>query len=433
MPAIATVYTPYVAATLNGAPIEGVRKARVISTFTDPVTKIYVSLYPRIAWAEGDTLAVTTGSGTNNVLSGTAQIYTGKSSNTGPEFNLTAYGRLFLAQRYTNNTPNGTTLADLIGGPATDEDIAMAVLDVVGIPYNPADIGGTGIVRGALAPDAYTWRQGESALAYLIRLSKASLGYRMIERINGDIARVQVVGRPQVTPDFSMTEGVDIFPGASAEYDTLGKYTVVEVNGFDFGEGVGPVSYKLPDPSPAGVQAYVYSSEMIERASELDTGGGISAQNVAVNFVEPEVNRVIVHVSGVKTPRDDTFSPGQTHQITSERLDLNAAFLWLYSVTREVDEQWFTQTLDYAGTATVPGGYDQSPVDATFPAGMQMYVLPTPAYRRMRAYIGLDGGYTGPPDEGDMPAGVQLNPQPIPPKRGRDYSYEQPTSNVRSP
>jgi len=432
MPAVSTVYTPYVAATLNGSPIDGVRRARVVSSFTDPVTKIYATVYPRIAWAEGDTIAVTTGSGSNNVLSGTAQIYAGKSSNTGPEFNLTAYGRLYLAQRYTNNIPNGITLDALLGGPATDEDIAMAVLDVVGIPYDPGDIGGTGIVRGALAPDAYTWRQGESALAYLVRLSKASLGYRMIERINGDIARVQVVGRPTLTPEFTMTEGVDIFPGASTDYDTLGKYTVVEVNGFDFGDGDGPVSYKLPDPSPAGVQAYVYPSEMIERASELDAGGGISAQNVAVNFVEPEVNRVIVRVNGVKTPRDDLFSPGQTHQITSERLDLNEALLWLYSVTREVDDKWFTQTLDYAGTSLVPGSYEP-PQDFTFPVGQQYYILPTPAYRRMRAYIGLDGGYTGPPDGGDAPVGTQSTALPRPPKRARDYSYEQPSSNVRSP
>ena len=380
-----TVYTPYVAATLNGQPLEGVRNARVVSTFTDPVTKMYVSVYPRFAWSEGDEIAVTTGAGYNNVLCGTCQLYTAKSSIDGPEFLLTAYGRLFKAQQYVNNVAGGITLDELTGGPATDEDIAMAVLDVAEVAYDPGDIGGTGIVRGELAADAYTWRQGESALAYLLRLTKASLGYRMIEQIDGSVARVQVFGRPTDTPDFEFTEGVDIFPGATTEYDTLAKYTVIEVNGYNYGDGEGPVTYRLPDLAPPGVKAYVYASEMIERGSELDAGGGISAQTVAVNFVEAEVNRVIVRVSGVKTPRDELFNPGQTHRVTSQRLDLNGALLWLYSVTREVTRDWFTQTMDYTGTATGTGGFETPEADDTFPVGTQVYALPR-RQLRMRDY-----------------------------------------------
>jgi hypothetical protein len=356
--ATATVWTPYAAATLNGTPITGVRKARVVSSFTDPVTKIYLSVYPRIAVAEGDVIAVTTGGGSNNVLSGTGTVYSADAVNSGGgSYEYTARGPLFKAQRYTNNVTNGLTLADLLGGPATDEDIAMAVLDVAGVVYDPGDIGGTGIIRGSLGPSAYTWKQGETALSYLTRLSRASLGYRMIESIGGDVQRVQVYGRPQATPQFYLTEGVDILTGAHVNRDGTAKYEAITVTGFDFGEGDGAVSFSIPDPTPPGVEPYVYSSDMIERTLEADPGDGIAAETVATDFVEPEVNRISVRVSGIKTPRDDLFAPGQTHQIDSSLLDLDAENLWLFGVTRECNEQWFTQTLEYVGGSTASGGY----------------------------------------------------------------------------
>lgn len=351
------VYTPYVAATLNGSPISGVRKARVISTFTDPVTKVYATVYPPISWSEGDTLAVTMGSGTNNVLSGTGTIYESDHLNTGAAFELVGRGPLYKAQKYRNNRTGGITLADLTGGPATDEAIAKAVLTITGVTYTPADIGGTGIVRGALAPSAYTWKQGETALAYLIRLSKASLGYRMIETIGGAVERVQVYGRPQSTAQFTLTEGVDIFGGAHTQRDVFGKYTAFTVIGFDYQDSNGAVTFSSPDPTPDGVEPFVYSSDMIERALEADPGGGISAENVLTNFVAPEVNRQIIRVSSVRTPRDDVFGPGQTHQITSPLLGLAAEKVWLYGVTRECNEKWFTQTLEYNGGSTATGGY----------------------------------------------------------------------------
>jgi hypothetical protein len=351
------VYTPYAAATLNGTPIPGVRRARVVSTLTDPVTKIYVTFYPKVTLVEGDVVAVLTGSGTNNILSGTGTVFGAAAANTGGTYSLEARGPLFKAQRYTNNQTNGLTLADLVGGPATDEDIAMAVLTVAGVTFNPVDIGGTGIVRGDLAPDAYTWREGETALGYLTRLGRASLGYRMIESIGGAVKRVQVFGRPQATAQFFLTEGVDILAGANAQRDSFGKYTAISVTGFDYSEGDGPLKYSIPDPTPAGVEPYVYASGMIERTLDADPGSGISAENVAENFVEPEVNRISIRVSSIKTPRDDLFGPGQTHQINSSLLDLFNERLWLYGVTRECDERWFTQTLDYIGGSTATGGY----------------------------------------------------------------------------
>ena len=392
-----TVFTPYVAASLNGVPISGVRKARVISSFTDPVTKLYVTAYPAVSWNEGDTLTVTLGSGTNNILCGTGTVFEGDYLNTGATFELVARGPLIQAQRFRNNVTNGLTLGDLVGGPATDEVIARAVLDRAGVTFNIADIGGTGITRGVSAPDAYTWHQGETALAYLVRLSKASLGWRMIEAIDGTVKRIQVYGRPQATPQFSLNEGVDIFGGAHTQKDSFGRYTAVTVTGYDYQDGNGPVSFSTPDPIPDGVEPYIYPSTMIERARELDPGGGISAEMVALNFVEPEVNRQLIRVSTLRTPRDDVFSPGQTHQINSSLLGLSNELLWLYGVVRECDGTWFTQTLDYTGGGT----------PLVVPSGVQFTTqVPPAAPGRMRDYtqiatllpelIGQDRFYAGP-------------------------------------
>jgi len=352
-----TVYTPTVSATLNGTPISGIRKARVTSSFTDPVAKLYVSVYPAVPFVEGDVLAITMGGGTNNVLSGTGTIYQGDYLNTGSTRELVARGPLYKAQRYRNNRTNGWTLSDLTNGPATDETIAKAVLDVAGVTYTPADIGGTGIVRGTLAPSAYTWRQGETALDYLARLAKASLGYRVIETIGGAVKRVQVFGRPQATAQYFLNEGVDIFAGGHTQRSFFEKYTAVTVTGYDYGTGDGAISFSDPDPTPDGVDPYNYSSEMIERTLEADAGEGISAENVTENFVLPEVNREFIRVSGIKTPRDDLFAPGQTHELDSDLLGLTNEKLWLFGVTREVTEQWFMQTLDYQGGGTAVGGY----------------------------------------------------------------------------
>ena len=383
----ATVYTPYVSATLNGSPIAGVRKARVISSFTDPVTKIYCTVYPAIAWSEGDQITVSMGGGTNNVLSGTGNVYEADYLNSGPTFELVARGPLFKAQKYINNVTNGLTLNDLTGGPATDEAIARAVLTVAGVSFTTANIGGTGLTRGMLAPAAFTWKQGESALQYLQRLGKASLGYRMVETIGGDVFRIQVFGRPTGSPQFFLTEGVDIFDGGHTQKDAFGHYTAVTVTGYDYGDGNGAVSYSTPIPIPAGVEPYVYSSEMIERGYESDNGGGggVSAANVALSFVLPEVDRVAIRVSGIRTPRDDLFEPGQTHQLTSARLGLTQENLWCMSVVRECDGSWFTQTTEYIGGGTV--------VDRSIkPVGMETVrdVLPPRAYARMRDYTYLD-------------------------------------------
>lgn len=352
----ATVWAPYVSAVLNGSVVSGIVKARVVSTISDPVTKAYITIYPAISWTQGMSLTISLGAGVHNVLRFTGTVYEGDYLNSGASFALVARGPLYKAQKYRNNVPNGLTLDDLTSGPATDEDIAKAVLTVAGVSYTGSDIGGTGITRGTLAPSTYTWRNGETALAYLQRLTQASLGYRMIETIGGAVKRVQVFGRPQGTSVYTLTEGVDIFDGGHTQRQTFDSYSAVTISGFDYGDGAGAVTFSDPSPTPAGVDPFQFSSTMIERALEADAGDGVSAEAVAAN-VRAEVNRELIRVNSVQTPRDDLFGPGQTHTVNSPLLGLTNEPLWLSGVTCEVNGQWFTQTLDYAGGGTSTGGY----------------------------------------------------------------------------
>lgn len=351
-----SVWTPTVSVLLNGSPLSGVTKARASASFTDQVSKAYVQVHPAPTWIEGDTLVVTMGGGNNDVTRFTGVVYEGDYLNDDPTFELVARGPLEKARRYRNNVPNGLTLDDLTGGPATDQVIARAVLTTAGVSFVSGNIDGTGITRGSLAPSAYTWRNGETALDYLARLSQASVGYRMVETIGGAVLRVQVYGRPDGTSVFTLTEGVDIFGGGHTQRETFSKYTAVTITGFDYGDGNGRVTFSDPDPTPGGVDPFVFSSDMIERALDADAGQGISAEAVGA-WARAEVNRETIRTSSVSTPRDDLFGPGQTHTIDSPRLGLTSEKMWLFAVTCEVNDQWFTQTMDYIGGGSSSGGY----------------------------------------------------------------------------
>lgn len=343
-----SVFTPYVTATLNGTQIDTglVRGARVESSLSDPVSRGYVRCYGDPGWSPDDDITITIGSGANNITrfpSGT--VLEGDYLNTGPTFELIGRGPLLAAQKYRNNRPKGLTLLDLTHGPATDEAIASAVLAICGVT-NIGAIDGTGIVRGRSAPDGYTWRQGESGLDYLQRLSKASLGYKMIESTDGNVYRTQVLGTPG-SPDVTLTEGVDIFEGGHTQVSVFDRYTAWEVTGFDYGDGLGPVYNRNPDPIPAGAQAYAYSSEMIERGPNSDTRSGISAETVLA-YIQGESDHAIRKISGLVTPRDDLIGPGSVVRVESDMLG-GAANYWVVGVTVEADENWFTQTLELLG------------------------------------------------------------------------------------
>ncbi|HYW89277.1 MAG TPA: hypothetical protein VFB50_16010, partial [Chloroflexota bacterium] len=199
---------------------------------------------------------------------------------------------------------------------------------------------------GLSAPDGYTWRRGESALDYLQRLTKACLGYKIVESTDGSVYRAQILtGSPGA--DHTFTEGVDIFEGAHTVVESFDQYSAWEVTGFDYGDGLGAVYNRRPDPAPDGVAPYQYSSEMIERNNEADTRAGISCERV-VDYLQGESGAPLVKLSGFVTPRDELIGPGGSVHVNSAMLGVNQNF-WVISVTRETTEEWFLQTLELAG------------------------------------------------------------------------------------
>jgi hypothetical protein len=298
------------------------------------------------SWSQGDDISITLGAGPNNITrfpSGT--VLEGDYLNSGPTFELIGRGPLYVAQKYRNNRSKGRTLHDLTGGPATDEAIASVVLAIAGVS-NIGSIDGTGIVRGRSAPDGYTWKQGETALDYLQRLTKASLGYKVVESTDGNVYRTQVLGTPG-SPDLTFTEGVDIFEGAHTQFETFDTFTAWEVTGFDYGDGLGAVYNRYPDPIPDGITPYAFSSEMIERGPNSDARSGISAETV-LGYIRGESDHEIRKISGLVTPRDDLIGPGMVVQVASDMLGGTRNY-WVVAVTAEVDENWFTQTLELLG------------------------------------------------------------------------------------
>jgi hypothetical protein len=342
-----SIWAPYATATLNGVQIDTalVIGARVETSFADPVSKGYVRCVSAPSWGQGDSVTIALGGGANNVTCFHGTVYEGDYLNSGPHFELICRGPLYAVQKYRNNRAQGLTLSDLTGGAATDENIAKAVLDIVGVDYNSSHIGGTGIIRGATAPDGYTWRKGETALDYLQRLTKASLGYKIVESTDGSIYRTQVLGDPAGLPaDFSFVEGVDIFEGAHTQRETFDTFNAWEVTGFDYGDGLGAVTFRSPDPIPDGTIPYAFSSEMIERDTEDDPRSGISCEAV-LDYVRGDSDHELVKLSGLQTPRDELIGPGNVISINSPMLGTSQS-LWCLSVTRESDADWFIQTLE---------------------------------------------------------------------------------------
>lgn len=341
-----TLFYPYAACTINGSFVQ-CSGARVESSFSDPVAKGYIKFYGDPGgWSHGDSVAISLGAGSNNSECFNGTILEGDWLNSGPNFEIVCRGPLLAAQKFRNNRPKGYTLTDLTGGPATDQAIAQAVLDIVGIG-NIGSIDGTGIIRGASAPDGYTWRKGESAMEYLNRLAKASIGYRVVESTDGQVYRAQILTGAAGGADMSLTEGVDLFDGAHTQIETFDTYTAWEVTGFDYGDGLNAVYNRYPDPIPNGSAVYAFSSEMIERGPDSDTRLGISCETV-LGYLRGETSSAITKLSGVVTPRDDVVGPGSVVSIDSAMLGVSQSF-WVVSVVRETTPDWFTQTLELVG------------------------------------------------------------------------------------
>jgi hypothetical protein len=290
-------------------------------------------------------------------------------------------GLLTRAEEYENwEDPQlfgGLMIEDLLGAPTgTAPDIVKVVLNRAGVSFTDANIQGSSTVYGDI-DEVFIWHNGnsdnplidlqeagETALGYIERYDaidadfSATTGsggrYRTFETLGGTIYRYMVGGRPRATEEFTFTETVDILDG-NFERSISDTRNYFVVTGYDPGDNTGPESFTLQgsntfQPS-SSKHTYRFSSPMIERSTEAQSGTGMSCERLA-NVLALEFNREIV--SGwITTHRDDDIGIAQTHLVQAPgglpgRLGV-AEKLWVQSLDISVDEQGFTQRISYLG------------------------------------------------------------------------------------
>lgn len=307
-------------------------------------------------------------------------------------------GRLYRAAWVRNQQRGGTRMADPATG-TSDQDQVQAVLTACGVPYDAADIGGTGKPLGLhtvdgtqnLAPNPFHWQEGQAGLDYLEQLDAVSvhdtpaLGrYRTVESLGGTVYRVPIATAPAGTPDFTFTEGVDVLdaritrdpagaanrvtvtggpdpsnanllPGdaadASIAFTATARFTVT--SGFapylPAGLPAGPDT--ISEDSPAGfpVVATTFASDMLEKSLRSDPHvpeDVLSCQALADHLLLE--SNCVLDTLEFSTPRDDRLGPGQTIHLHSPRLGITDPdqHYWVQSLEVSVDEQGaFTQRL----------------------------------------------------------------------------------------
>jgi hypothetical protein len=342
-------------------------------------------------------LTVVLGAGTNDITRFVGVIRDFQYQTNPASVTTIARGYLTRAIEYENGEETaynpwtgsgGLLIPDLVGTlAATAPDIVMAVLDKASVPYDAANIHGSSVQYGSgvLLVIPFIWRsggsginsvpvsqdQGETAMSYIERYdaidaeitgTNAGGRFRTFETLAGDVYRVRVGGRPQDTPDFTLTEGIDILGGNfTRSISQTRNYFVVK--GQDRGSNLGPYNYAIQsenDFQPSTTKhTYQFSSDMIEKSTPGEVDGstglpltGMDCQTIA-EALELEYNREIVSGS-LETFRDDAFGVAQTHLVqggpggTVGALGL-AENVWVQSLEISVDSRGFTQRLTYLG------------------------------------------------------------------------------------
>ncbi len=271
---------------------------------------------------------------------------------------IQAKSRLVLAEDYLNQDGDtepdegqpGLALDVLLGVDTggTLQQIVIAVLDICGVDTsNAGNWADPPHVYGLVAPEEFTWRMGESGLAFLHRLFEASAGYRLFSSGDGELWLAQIVGRPSNVWDIWLQQGVDILDGGKVSRGIDKSANGVRVRGYDDGED--PVDVLVIDAnlpwSPDVAIVHQVSSPMIEDAA--------FAAELITTYWLPEVERE-VSTATVSTWRDDPFGPTQTFLIDAlDRLGMGEPG-WVLSNTLEVDEHGqLTQSVNL-----VAGGAD---------------------------------------------------------------------------
>lgn len=287
------------------------------------------------------------------------------------------------------NGAGGLLLPDLIGSISGDAaTIVEAVLTKASVPYTSANIDGSSVAYGgsfgAINPLAFMWHSGghiatgdvvqasdagESAMSYIERYDNIDAEitggndggrFRTYESLGGIVRRRRVGGRPQSTPDHTLTGGVDVLAGQfKRSISQTRNYFVVK--GVDKGGNFGPMNFALQQSNPfqpnTTKHTYSLSSDMIERDTEANPISGMACETVA-KALALEFNREIV-TGWVETYRDDPFDLAQTHLVQGAVGGVTGPLgvgepLWVQSLDISVDERGFTQRMTYLGGGLGP-------------------------------------------------------------------------------
>jgi len=240
----------------------------------------------------------------------------------------------------------------------TDQELVQFALDQVpNITYSAANIDGTGITLGAsIAKAAFDWKAGTSAWRYIQNIDRATL-YRTYQAHDGTIRRVKMIGHPDNTPDFTLTNA-DVLDGATGTRNTEQTRNAVEVRGYNYG-GKNQVqatayqsnSFQGDGSVPATRHPEVFASDLIEsgfdRLGNPLAMGGLDAQDIADQIIL-DVNKEFVEAS-VPSWRDDLHGPGMTCLLDClDRLAIGEP-MWVARHSWEVGDNGWQATYGMTG------------------------------------------------------------------------------------
>jgi len=335
-----------------------------------PTCSVFVTAKPPTGNEEDD-ITVVAGAG-NNVTGFTGKVRRFRPSGFPKSIEMVCSGTLAYAAEWAPVLTGSTDIAYRFGvtgdfpdgsqgffpSGGTDQDLVQFALDQVpGITYTAGNIDGTGTTLGLSAPRSFDWKNGASAWSYIQQLDRATL-YRTYQARDGTIYRVQMIGHPDNTADFTLGPQ-DILQGASGDRNTEQTRNNLRVLGHDYGVGVGPVQGTATATPIPGVpdRWEMFSSDLIEDGND-PLGDpyslpGLNADTLAAQIL-PDVDKEFVEAS-IPSWRDDTHGPGMTCLLDAlDRLAIGEP-MWVARHAWEVGDNGWIATYGLTG-----GGLQQT-------------------------------------------------------------------------
>jgi len=364
--------------TFAGVVLDNVIQARgeVSADSGWPTCSVFVTAKPPTGNEEDD-ITVVAGAG-NNVVRFTGKVRRFRPSGFPKSIEMVCSGTLAYAAEWV--PPEDILFDDIWPSGATDQQLVQWVLDQVpGIGYDASNIAGTGTVIGTepLALTAFDWKgstdpyqvannytSGTSAWAYIQQIDRATL-YRTYQARDGTIYRVQMIGHPDNTADFTLGPQ-DMLDGASGSRDTERTRNFVVVLGHDYGDGHGPIygtaagsnDFQGDANNPSQRHTELFQSPLIESGLDgiddaWDGRDGLRADDIAA-MILPDVNKEFVEAS-IPSWRDDTHGPGMTCLLDAlDRLAIGEP-MWVARHAWEVGDNGWMATYGLTG-----GGLQQT-------------------------------------------------------------------------